>query len=132
MNYDKLLKKAFMQIPERGEEKKRFEIPRLVGEVQGNKTFVKNFVDVVKTIRRDPKHVAKFLFKELATPGEIKDNQLILQRKLSNNLLNERFEDYIKRFVLCHECGKPDTRLVKEDRIWILECEACGARKAVG
>jgi len=131
MEYDALLERALKQMPEKGEEKTRFVPPKLISEIQGNRTYVKNFVEAVKLIRRDPKHVAKFLFKELAAPGNIDGKQLVLQRKLTNSLLNQRFEDYLKRFVFCHECGKPDTKLLKEDRFYILNCEACGARKAV-
>ncbi len=131
MDYEKNLKKALKNIPEKGKEKKRFEVPRLRGDVQGNRTYVKNFIEVAKKIRRDPKHIAKFLYGELAAPGQIDGKQLILQRKVYNRMLNERFSDYVKRFVLCPECGKPDTRLKKKDRLWVLECEACGARKSV-
>ncbi|MHA1236157.1 MAG: translation initiation factor IF-2 subunit beta, partial [Candidatus Hodarchaeales archaeon] len=38
---------------------------------------------------------------------------------------------YVKDFVLCEECQKPDTKLVREGRVLIKVCEACGARGAV-
>ena len=34
-------------------------------------------------------------------------------------------------YVVCTECGRPDTKIVKEDRVMVLECEACGARRPI-
>jgi len=33
--------------------------------------------------------------------------------------------------VICSECGKPDTRLVKDDRVLMLRCDACGGHRPV-
>jgi translation initiation factor 2 subunit 2 len=38
---------------------------------------------------------------------------------------------YTETFVLCSECGRPDTKINKEGRILVLECEACGAHRPV-
>ena len=40
-------------------------------------------------------------------------------------------KDILVDWNFCPECGKPDTNLVKEDRINFLVCEACGARTSV-
>jgi len=37
----------------------------------------------------------------------------------------------MKLYVLCSECKKPDTILIKENRMTFVKCEACGARKRV-
>ena len=107
---------------------KRFEVPTVISEIQGNKTLIKNFGKIVKTLRRDVNHLSKFLFKQLATPGEKRDTVLILQRKVSHRMLQQKIEEYVKEYVYCKECGKPDTKLVKEDRFTFMKCEACGAK----
>ncbi|MFW6225798.1 MAG: translation initiation factor IF-2 subunit beta, partial [bacterium] len=38
---------------------------------------------------------------------------------------------YAEEFVLCPECGKPDTELIKEEGITKLHCLACGAKHPV-
>ena len=38
---------------------------------------------------------------------------------------------YTETYVICSECGLPDTKMVKEDRTLMLECEACGARRPI-
>ena len=40
-------------------------------------------------------------------------------------------KSYIEDYVICSECGKPDTRLVKDDRVMLLRCDACGGHRPV-
>lgn len=131
MSYEELLKKAYEKLPKKVEERKRFELPVAICEVQGNKTLIKNFPDMLTALRRDLNHFSKFLMKELATPGNMQGAILILQRKVSVEMLQEKIKDYVKEFVYCKECGEPDTKLIKEERITILKCDACGARYPV-
>ena len=56
--------------------KERFEIPRVMGHVQGNRTIISNFMQIASTLRRDTEHLLKYVLKELATPGEIKKAEL--------------------------------------------------------
>ncbi len=130
-NYLELLKKAKERLPKK-EEKSRFEVPNAMIQVQGRQTFIKNFSEIAKAIRRDPKHLAKYLLKELAVPGSSGTGQeMSLQGKFTYDIVNKKIQSYIKEFVLCEECGKPDTALNKSARIWTLKCEACGAKKPV-
>ena len=64
--YVQLLKKARSSLPEHVFEKSRFEIPKMDSFIEGNRTIVTNWRDIVKQIRRD-EHFAKLLAKELAT-----------------------------------------------------------------
>jgi len=116
MNYEELLKKARKNLPTRTET--RFEIP--VASVQPGKkqTVIRNFVDI-----------AKALFKELAVPGSIRNNELVLQSKVPTMLINQRIQEYVRDLVLCKECGKPDTALQKVDNYTFVKCEACGAKR---
>lgn len=128
-DYEELLRKAKKNLPASAEVS-RFEIPKASVHVMGRQTYVKNFNEIAKALRRDPKHMAKFLFKELAVPGSL-GGELILQGKFSSDIVNKRIADYAKEFVMCHECKKPDTNLSKVGRIVFLKCEACGARRSV-
>jgi len=128
MRYEELLKKAKEGLPKT--ETTRFEIPPLE-IVCGKQTSIRNFVEVVKMLRREPKDVAKYLFKQLAIPGEIRGKELLLQGKISPHLIEQRFKDYLNIYVFCSECKKPDTTLTKSDNIITIKCEACGARKTM-
>jgi translation initiation factor 2 subunit 2 len=126
--YDQLLKGAMQQMPKKDAEKKRFDVPKVVSFVQGNKTIIKNFADVLAALRRDGRHVAKYLMKQLATPGNIDAGTLVLQRKVEQAMVQRKLEDYIRDYVYCRVCGEPDTAIVKGGRLAFMKCEACGAR----
>jgi len=127
MNYEQMLDKLYKEVKyiEKGE---RFEIPKVKGHVEGVKTIISNFSQICDMIRRPKEHVAKYLFRELAAPGVIDGERLILNRKLNSALINEKLESYVNEFVICSECKKPDTELKKEDRLMFMHCLACGAK----
>ena len=50
---------------------------------------------------------------------------------MGSKKIEEKIDNFVERYVLCTECGKPDTRLSKEDRITILQCDACGAHRPI-
>ena len=126
-----LLKKAREKLPERVSSGERFEVPKVKGHVQGNRTVISNFMEIVGIFNRDSAQILKYLQRELATPAVIDGPRLILGRKLTSALINKKLEQYANDFVLCDECGKPDTQLKKEDRVTTLKCMACGAKQPV-
>jgi translation initiation factor 2 subunit 2 len=131
MDYENLLDKAYEKLPKKLETSERFKMPAVEVEIVGPKTVFKNFIQITTILRREPNHVAKFLFRELAAPGSIQNNTLIFQGKVGKEILQKKIEDYIKEFIYCKECGEPDTKLVKEGRIMYIVCEACGAKHPV-
>lgn len=128
MDYEDLLKKAKKELPDTSESHERFETPRVSGHIQGNRTIISNFNQISSTLRREPEHVLRFILRELATPGDIKKKGLILGRKVSASMINEKIQKYVNEFVLCKECKKPDTKLIKEGRFDFMKCTACGAK----
>ena len=92
------------------------------------KFIIANFIKIAQAFRRDTEHFQKYLLRELATPGNLDGPRLIINRKISSVLINQKIEQYVKDFVICKECGKPDTTLNKEDRFTYVKCQACGAK----
>jgi len=129
-NYEELLTQAYQQVKSI-EKSERFEIPKIEGHIEGNKTIIINLPQIASYLRRNQDHILKFLLRELATPGAIKQNRVILQRKLSSIKMNEKLQDYVNEFVICKECKKPDTELVKEKDFLFIHCLACGAKHSV-
>ncbi|HOQ18328.1 translation initiation factor IF-2 subunit beta [Methanothermobacter thermautotrophicus] len=127
-DYEKLLERAIDQLPPEVFETKRFEVPKAYSVIQGNRTFIQNFREVADALNRDPQHLLKFLLRELGTAGNLEGGRAILQGKFTHFLINERIDDYVNKFVICHECNRPDTRIIREGRISLLKCEACGAK----
>jgi translation initiation factor 2 subunit 2 len=131
MDYEQMLKRAREKLPEVVSTKGRFEIPKVKGHLQGNKTVISNFLQIASILGRDVEHLLKYTLKELAAPGEIKNSTLIIGTKVSATKINEKIQEYADEFVLCRECGKPDTKIEKEGNFSYLRCTACGARHPV-
>jgi translation initiation factor 2 subunit 2 len=132
MDYEQMLKKAYSSLPEKALKRERFEIPVAETLEQGNRTIIKNFDAMCRTLRRAPDEVSKYLFRELATAGSIEGDRLLLTGRFTERVVNEKIKNFTEGYVLCKACGKPDTRIADLGRgIRELVCEACGARSAL-
>ncbi len=129
--YNQLLEEAYEKIKPIEQSKERFEIPKIEGHLEGTKTILTNIPLIVSYIRRNQDHFVKFLLKELATAGAMKNNSLVLQRKITSQKINEKIQDYSKEFVICKECTKPDTEIIREKGFSFIHCLACGAKYPV-
>lgn len=129
--YEELLESAFRKIKKTDSKGERFEIPKAEGHFEGKKTIITNFSSLASIFRRDADHLQKFLLKELAAAGQKDGDRLVLNIKIPSVRINQKIEEYAREFVLCKECGKPDTEILREDRITFLKCFACGAKHSV-
>ena len=129
--YEKLLEQAYKEVKQIDTAESRFEIPKIQGHFEGKKTILTNFFQIASHIRRSHEHFQKFMLKELAASGQKEGDRLILNIKVPSAKINQKIEQYVKEFVLCKECGKPDTELTKEDRLMFIHCLACGAKHSV-
>jgi len=130
-NYEKLLEETYKKVKTIDTKTNRFEIPKIKGHFEGKKTILTNFFQIASHIRRKPEHFQKFMLKELAASGQKEGDRLILNIKVPSEKINQKIEQYVKEFVLCKECKKPDTELTKEGRLTFLRCLACGAKHSV-
>lgn len=131
MNYEELLDKAYEKLPKVKEGVERFIVPEIEFSVEGNQTTIKNFAQIATILRRDCQQMIKFFTKELGAPGSVKGKTAVFQTKLMKSKIQEKLEVYVREYVICKECHRPDTKLVKENRITTLTCEACGAKYGV-
>jgi translation initiation factor 2 subunit 2 len=130
-NYEQMINDAFETIKPISHNGERFEIPKIEGHLEGTKTVLSNIPQIASYLRRDSDHFLRFLLKNLATSGSFRNSIAILQTKISSQKINEKIEDYVKEFVVCKECKKPDTELVKEKGFTFMHCLACGAKHPV-
>ncbi len=130
-SYDQLLDRAVEQIPKAVFESARFQIPQADVATVGNRTIIRNFKVIATALNREPIHLMKYLLREMGAAGEEQGVQATFQGKFSNAVVDERIRRYAEEFVLCRECGKPDTKLERRERVYMLRCEACGARTSV-
>ena len=115
-DYMALLNRAKIACPETIENHERFEIPELDILQEGKITVFRNFIDVTDKLRRDPQHVLQFLLKELGAPGNVEGRRAVFKAKINPSVINDKIQVYTETYVICSECGLPDTKMVREDR----------------
>lgn len=129
--YEELLERAYSQLPPTVFESKRFEVPRVRSTIFGMRTILHNFKEIAEILNRPPQHLLKFLAKEMATAGVIDNERAIFQGKFESETFQRLIERYTNEYVICPICKRPDTKIVKEKRLWFLICEACGAKSSL-
>ena len=132
MNYDSALDRAFDSLPERSlEDSGRLNVPDPAGETDGAFTRLTNLGAIADALGRDPKHVHRSIQRELGTNGQFENGRARYNGSFTVADFETAIDEYAEEYVICSECGLPDTRLVREDGVDMLRCEACGAFRPV-
>lgn len=128
MDYDEQLDRAMEQTPDIEGSSDRFDVPEPDVRQEGNVTVYENFQDTTKRLDREAEHVMKFLQSELGTSGHIDESgRARLTGEFDEDRIRDAIDVYTERFVLCSECGLPDTNVEHEHGALVLRCTACGA-----
>lgn len=132
MEYEQLLERIRGGLAnDSGQGGARFELPVVDVVWEGQKTFLRNFAEFPKVLRRDPDKVLQYLSKEFAVPAErLGDKAMFIGRRDPDDF-TRLFNIYVKYYIECLTCKSPDTKVSKENRISFLVCEACGAKSAM-
>ncbi|WP_435063747.1 translation initiation factor IF-2 subunit beta [Halobaculum sp. EA56] len=133
MEYDEMLDRAIDETPDIDERGSRFEVPDPEVRPEGNVTVVENFQTLVDTLARDESDVLKFLQDELGTAARIDESgRARLTGEFKRRRVADAVESYTEGYVICSECGLPDTRIVEQSGAEVLKCDACGAITSLG
>jgi len=119
--YESLLKRIQKKLGDSDKESStRFELPVVDVMWEGQKTFLRNFSEFPKILRRDPDKVLQYLSKEFAVPAErLGDKAMFVGRRAPDDF-TRLFQIYVKDYLECRTCKSPDTRISKENRISFL------------
>ena len=130
--YEKLLKRIDGERSKNSAETdSRFELPPVDVMWEGQRTYLRNFSDFPKIMRRDPAKLLQYLSKEFAVPAErIGDSAMFVGRRDPDDF-TRLLKIYVNDYIMCPTCKSPDTRTEKEKRISFLICEACGAKSTI-
>ena len=130
--YEKLLKRIDGERSKNSAETdSRFELPPVDVMWEGQRTYLRNFSDFPKIMRRDSAKLLQYLSKEFAVPAErIGDSAMFIGRRDPDDF-TRLLKIYINDYIMCPTCKSPDTRTEKEKRISFLICEACGAKSTI-
>lgn len=136
--YKELLGRLFAQYrimnpdADSGEKRKYTIVPPNVQREGSKKTCFANVADISKRMHRTPEHVITFIYAELGTSGSIDGaGRLILKGRFQQKQIETVLRRYINEYVTCKTCKSPDTVLIKENRLFFLDCEQCNSRRSV-
>jgi translation initiation factor 2 subunit 2 len=132
-DYESLLQRLYKKVPVPASSGERFEPPKAIVMNMGSQTIIRNFREIADKMRREPQLLQRYLLKELATSGTYDESSgaLILNIRITASSINKLIDRFVKTYVICPTCGRPDTRIIKKGKIWILKCEACGAEQPI-
>ncbi|MCX6667208.1 MAG: translation initiation factor IF-2 subunit beta [Euryarchaeota archaeon] len=130
-DYRKLLKNVLEDTSAKGVVEDRFKLPKIEIFYEGNTTVIKNFDKISDAVNRDPQLILKFLLGGVGTAGEMEGGRVVFQGKILAKQIQDKLKDYIDTYVMCSECNRPDTHLVKQGRNLLIRCDACGAFRSV-
>ncbi len=130
-DYEALLNRAIENLPDMETTDARFVIPTPKIMIEGKTTILDNFSNIADTLNRDPDHLMKYLTREMGTAGKLDGMRAIFQGRFSTEQLKTTIKSYVDEYVICSECNRPDTQLVKMDRVIVLKCAACGGHRPV-
>ena len=131
VDYEALLKRGMEKIPEDARTAARFHIAKPEVEKAGAKTIISNFLEIAGGLDREPEHLLKFLLKQLATKGEMGGQRLTVLGVFTADVIEKKLELYVKQYVMCPKCNRPDSKLIKEHESLFLRCDACGAKTQI-
>nr|XP_010921183.1 eukaryotic translation initiation factor 2 subunit beta [Elaeis guineensis] len=135
--YEELLDRVFNILRENnpdlaGDRRRTVMRPPQVLREGTKKTVFVNFMDLCKTMHRQPEHVMTFLLAEMGTSGSLDGQQrLVIKGRFAPKNFEGILRRYVNEYVICNGCKSPDTILSKENRLFFLRCEQCGSARSV-
>ncbi|KAK6079188.1 domain found in IF2B/IF5 [Seiridium cupressi] len=112
----------------------RYKMPRLQVKVEGKgngiKTVVVNLSTIAQSLARPGGHVIKWFGLDLGaqTNMDPPDDRWIINGAHDGETLQKSLFVFIEKYVLCDDCGNPETDLTIKDDVVRKDCKACGAR----
>ena len=131
LDYKKLLKKVLDDPSTKKVVEDRFKLPKAEIFYEGNTTVIKNFDKISDAVNRDPDLILRFLLGGVGTAGELDGSRVVFQGKIPPKHMQDKLKEYVDTYVMCSECNRPDTHLVKQGRTILIRCDACGAFRSI-
>ncbi|PWA35260.1 Translation initiation factor IF2/IF5 [Artemisia annua] len=135
--YEELLGRVFHILREHnpelaGDRRRTVMRPPQVLREGTKKTVFANFMELCKSMHRQPEHVMTFLMAELGTSGSLDGQQrLVVKGRFAPKNFEGILRRYVNEYVICNGCKSADTILSKENRLFFLRCEKCGSGRSV-
>jgi len=111
----------------------RYKMPVVYGKIEGRgngiKTVIPNITEVALSLHRSPGEVNKFFGCELGaqTSFSEKNDRAIVNGAHTDAVLQQMIHKYVEIFVLCPNCGLPESDYKIKNGCIFHKCAACGS-----
>jgi len=135
--YEELLDRMYSLLiannPELAGDRRKFLMRPPQVQREGSKRVVfSNFGDICKTMNRSIDHVNAFMLAEMGTTGSIDaSNRMVIKGRFPPKAIEQIIRRYVAEYVTCSSCKSPATTLQKQNRLFFMQCNNCGARRSV-
>mgnify|MGYP000026365458 CR=1 FL=1 len=130
-SYEEMLERGLKFVPSEIKVKGSWSVPEPEIIVEGNRTTILNWKQIITVLNRDEKFLLKYLEHRLGTVGWVLKDRAIFQGNYRRYRISKLINLFAKEYVICDVCGSPHTVLIKEKGAWIKKCQACGAWRVV-
>lgn len=127
--YEEMLDEALQKLPPIIVSSDRYTLPDIETRYEKNKTYILNIREILYKIKRSAEDFKGDFLRILGIPGRFEKDVLVLNGLINRETLKRKLEEYVRLFIDCEVCKKPETVIIKENNIRYLRCEACGNKK---
>jgi len=113
----------------------RYKMPTVYGKIEGRgngiKTVIPNICAVATSLHRSPAEVNKFFGCELGAQTKYDESteRAVVNGAHNDVVLGDMMHRYIEKFVLCPNCGLPESDYRFKGESIYHSCKACGAKE---
>lgn len=116
--------------------KRRMCDVRTTGKGKNTKTVISNFAELCSDIYSRPKHLAHFLKQKLGAQVSCDGvtDEWYIKGDVSRGDLELLVDEFIDTYIICFQCGSPETMLrvsKKNDQDLKRRCAACGCDEII-
>lgn len=106
----------------------RYQMSQINLKHETNFTLITNIEVIANELKRDVNSIMKFLGSSFGTQSKFdkKRNCGSLQGPFTIEKIQSELQKYINEFVLCLQCGLPETTFEKKQKKLYSKCSACG------
>lgn len=107
----------------------RYKMQSAIVVEESNKTLIKNLNNIGKDLKRHPVHILKFLACSFGCSVKIIDGEnpkYYLTGSFSSDKIQNGIFNFINLFVLCLNCGNPETKFILDNNVLKRKCNSCG------
>lgn len=114
----------------------RYKTPQLsinvIGKGKMIKTFLTNIDEVSKALYVPVNYLPAYFSYELGLQFNTQGGEVYISGNPGVSKLSEKFDKFIKEFVLCSDCNLPENKFSHRSGKIFLDCKSCGNIKQVG